>query len=77
MRPSKSDKAKKPTATDLAGRPVCKEESELPSAKGRKSGKTKARVARLAHPTAEDLAGTPLCLEENDHPIPLRKRPKR
>jgi len=65
----------KPTTTDLAGIPDCKEDND--SARGTERNRVRQTDAGTTlAPTADDLAGTPLCLEERDPPVRRRKRRK-
>jgi hypothetical protein len=75
------NRKKQPTADDLAGTPVCKEEDQ-PTMRVRGSGgvRVRGRGAPAAPlpagpPTADDLAGIPVCAEgEEDLTVRPRER---
>lgn len=78
-RKPESNRSKRPTPDDLAGTPVCWEESEpatnTPEAAGPKaSGRTRDPARLTSFPTADELAGVPVTTEgEEDLTIRPRK----
>jgi hypothetical protein len=85
-RKSNNAKLSNPTAAELAGIPVCIEESPTMQVRTRRGAKARSRTSKNVNPapaampkgppTAADLAGIPVCVE-NEEDLTIRPRKKR